>query len=109
MKRLSIWSWYTLYSVFAFVFGCSDDDQALPLQLRTSVVTDITETSATLGGKVEGVLDGELRKPVSAGLYNPRLEVEEVSSSSVSAEFTVSLTGLRSGTRYFARSYAKEK
>ena len=68
MKRLSIWAGI-LFILSALFFGCSDDDQALPLQLRTSVVTDITETSATLGGKVDWM---ELRKPVSAGLYNPR-------------------------------------
>ena len=56
MKRLSIWAGI-LFILSALFSGCSDDDQALPLQLRTSVVTDITETSATLGGKVEGVLE----------------------------------------------------
>lgn len=105
MKRLSIWGGI-LFILSALFFGCSDDDQALPLQLRTSVVTDITETSATLGGKVEGVLDGVTETGVCWSIQ-PEAEVQYVPSSSVSAEFTVSLTGLRSGTRYFARSYAK--
>lgn len=105
MKRLSIWAGI-LFILSALFFGCSDDDQALPLQLRTSVVTDITETSATLGGKVEGVLDGVTETGICWSVQ-PEAEVQYVPSSSVSAEFTVSLTGLRSGTRYFARSYAK--
>ena len=105
MKRLSIWAGI-LFILSALFSGCSDDDQALPLQLRTSVVTDITETSATLGGKVEGVLDGVAETGICWSVQ-PEAEVQYVPSSSVSAEFTVSLTGLRSGTRYFARSYAK--
>lgn len=34
MKRLSIWAGI-LFILSALFFGCSDDDQALPLQLRT--------------------------------------------------------------------------
>lgn len=105
MKRLSIWTGL-LSTLIALCAGCSDDDQLLHIQLRTSIVTDITETSATLGGKVEGVLDGVTETGICWSIQ-PNADVEYVPATSVSTEFTVQLTGLRSGTRYFARSYAK--
>lgn len=105
MKRLSILSGI-LFTLFVLLPGCSDDDQVAPIQLRTSVVTGITETSATLGGKVEGALDGVVETGICWS-EQPEADMQYVPASSVAAEFTVNLTGLRSGTRYFARSYAK--
>lgn len=105
MKRLSILSGI-LFTLLVLLPGCSDDEQVATIQLRTSVVTGITETSATLGGKVEGVLDGVTETGVCWS-EQPEAEMQYVPASSVAAEFTVNLTGLRSGTRYFARSYAK--
>jgi len=90
------------------VQGCSDDDKPSPLKINTSVVTDVTETSAIAGGKVEGSLNAVTEVGICWSVLPETVtELTYVPATSVDQEFTAAITGLRSGNRYFLRAYAK--
>jgi uncharacterized protein (TIGR02145 family) len=74
----------------------------------TNAVTNISSTSATLGGTVSS--DGYLSvtaRGISYGLsQNPVITGFKVPSGSGTGNFSCNLTGLTSGTTYYARAYA---
>ena len=89
--------------------GCGKDE-TLPLfpSVTTAVISDVTEVSATTGGKIE--LSGNSAVTESGICWNtapnPTVEHNKVTAGQGSGTFTVSITGLKSGTTYFVRAYA---
>ena len=83
-----------------------------PPTVTTAVVTQITETSAVVGGNVtsdggasvteRGVVYSTKPNPVITNLNNT---IRPCGSGT--GEFTYTITGLQSGTTYYARAYAK--
>ena len=104
-----IYSFLIMAALAPMVFqGCSKDEilPELP-SIITAVISDITEVSATTGGKIEST---GTSATTELGICwsmapNPTVEDNKVPAGNSSA-FTVTITGLKSGTTYFVRAYA---
>ena len=74
----------------------------------TSSVTNITPTSATVGGNVtdDGGMTITERGVVYGTSQNPTTANSKVTSGSGTGSFTCSLTNLQEGTTYYVRAYA---
>lgn len=106
MKNKILYS--ALFCLAVCMTGCTDEDTLVELKLRTSAVTGIDETVATVSGKVESALDGVSEVGIAISKMPEFAEdVNYIANSGVASEFTVALNGLKSGTTYFVRSYAK--
>ena len=80
--------------------------------VTTAVVTQITETSAVVGGNVTS--DGNASVTERGVVYstNPNPVITNLNNTirpcgSGTGEFTYTITGLQSGTTYYVRAYAK--
>ena len=82
-------------------------DATLPI-MTTSVVTQITETSAVAGGNVtsDGGASVTERGVVYATTQNPTTNNIKVKSGIGTGSFTCNLTGLQQNTTYYVRAYA---
>ena len=80
---------------------------ALPT-VATSAVTNITYTSATVGGNVtsDGGATVTERGVVYSTSQNPTTSNSKVTSGSGTGSFTCSLSNLQEGTTYYIRAYA---
>ena len=80
---------------------------ALPT-VTTSSVTNISKTSATVGGNVtsDGGMSVAERGVVYSTSSNPTTSNSKVTSGSGMGSFTCSLTNLQEGTTYYVRAYA---
>ena len=77
--------------------------------VETSAVTDVNYTTAKCGGNVtsDGGLEVTERGVCWSTNHNPTTNGSYVSSETGTGSFTVSLTGLINGPKYFVRAYAK--
>lgn len=77
--------------------------------VTTSSATNITQTTATVGGSVTS--DGGATVTERGVCYstnqNPTVDNSKVQSGSGAGSYTVNLTGLSVNTSYYARAYAK--
>jgi|LakMenEpi03Aug12_release.lakeMendotaPanAssembly.Ray.scaffolds.fasta_scaffold135950_1 uncharacterized protein (TIGR02145 family) len=104
----------TLYSgnQFVIVPGISAANQAANGQgtatLTTTVATNIGETTATLGGQItnQGGSAVTTRGIVFALTGSPTIANSTVLSGTGTGSFQTNLTGLNSGTQYYARAFA---
>lgn len=94
-----------LIASLCFSIGCTDDDNVAPLVLHTSAPSAITETTAVLEGKIND-LSGVSEVGICWG-QNPEKDFTLIPASAINTEYSVTLSGLRSGTLYYARAYAK--
>lgn len=76
------------------------------IQLKTSDVTEIGVSFAVVGGSINGGSEITERGIVYSESSNPTTSNFKISSSGTKGEFTVNLTGLKSNSTYYARSYA---
>lgn len=98
--------------------GCTKDETPPQLpSILTAVISDITEVSATSGGKIEfNGISGLMESGIVWNTEpNPTVEHHKISGGpglgtailvGQSVTFTASITGLKSGTTYFVRAYA---
>ena len=79
--------------------------------VTTSHATNVSYTSATVGGNVtdDGGASVTERGVVYSTNQNPTTENSKVTSGSGLGEFACSLTDLQDGTTYYARAYAVNK
>ncbi|MBF01449.1 MAG: hypothetical protein CMP77_15930 [Flavobacterium sp.] len=81
--------------------------------VTTAAATGVTTTEAILGGNVtvEGCLTTDLKGVVYATTTNPAISGSGVTQLNASGaglgSFTVNASGLSSGTRYYARAFAR--
>ena len=83
--------------------------QALSLPfVITQAASDVTVTSATLGGNVvsDGCSEVTARGICWGTSYNPTLADNYTLDGTGTGEFTTTLTGLNEGTNYYYRAYA---
>jgi len=89
--------------------GCSKDEVLPQLpSIITATVSDISEVSATAGGKIE---DSGSSAIIETGICwsinpNPTVEDNKITAAQNGESFSVSITGLKSGITYFVRAYA---
>ena len=88
-----------------FLYNCNDD--AVPT-VTTSMVADITETSATCGGNVtsDGGSSVTERGICWAITQNPTTDDSSVSSGTGTGSFTCEMSELSPNTTYYVRAYA---
>lgn len=97
------------FSTLIFFISCTEEEDggsSVDVSVSTTTPTDITGTSATLGGSIsgEGVFSTGV---VISQTDNPDIENGiSVPSTTTSGSFTVSATGLSSSSAYFVRAYA---
>ena len=79
--------------------------------VSTTAATDISYTSATIGGNVtsDGGVSVTERGICYSTSQNPTTSSSKKTSGSGTGSFSVSLTGLSNGTTYYARAYATNK
>ena len=94
------------------VLGENESVQTTAPTVTTAVVTQITETSAVVGGNVTN--DGNASVTERGVVYstNPNPVITNLNNTirpcgSGTGEFTYTITGLQSGTKYYVRAYAK--
>ena len=80
----------------------------VPPTIETSVITDISYTSVTVGGDVidEGSMPVVERGVVYSTSPIPTTSNNKVKSGSGTGSFTCNLTNLKDGTTYYVRAYA---
>jgi|GEM_PF-1293714 len=86
-----------------------DESVVIAPSLHTATIVDFTETTASVTGKV--VKTGSsaiIERGICWGkIANPTIEDNKVAATGQGeGEFTVQITGLKSGTNYFVRAYA---
>ncbi len=91
--------------MFAFTASC---DNSLPFRtVSTTAVTDVTSTTATVGGKITN--DNNIVTTVQGICWStktgPSINDSKTSSTTISVDFTGSLTGLTPNTTYYVRAY----
>ena len=89
--------------------GCSDDKTQLqPPSVITAAVSDITEESATAGGKIESPGSSTIAETgiCWSTTPNPTIDMNKIPAAQSDGTFSVSITGLKSGITYFVRAYA---
>ncbi len=98
----------TYSMLLAFLIGCeSTDDPSAPV-ISTSAVTNITATTAQGGGTIS---DGGASAITERGLVwgknpSPVVSDNKASSGTGTGGFTVDMTNLESGVKYYVRAYA---
>lgn len=85
--------------------GC---DNTMPFRtVSTTAVTDVTSTTATVGGKITN--DNNILTTVQGICWNtqtgPTINDSKTSSTTVTVDFSGTLTGLSPNTTYHARAY----
>jgi len=91
--------------MFAFTASC---DNSLPFRtVSTTAVTDVTSTTATVGGKITN--DNNIVTTVQGICWStktgPTISDSKTSSTTITVDFTGSITGLSPSTTYYARAY----
>lgn len=105
MKIIQTIKAFFIFGLALITLGCSDDNDITPLEVHTAVPTEVMETTVSIDGKVSclcGVSEVGL-----AWSKEPESEMTLVAASAVSEEYSVMISGLRSGTLYYVRAYAK--
>src|SRR5665647_1524141 len=92
-------------AILSFTASC---DNSLPFRtVTTTVVTDVTSTTATVGGKITN--DNNIVTTVQGICWStktgPTITDSKTSSTTIAVDFTGSLTGLTPNTTYHARAY----
>src|SRR5690554_612606 len=110
MKSKIIFSILFIGLILVFANSCKKDedkDVALPA-LSTTEVADITETTATSGGKVtfDGGAAVTARGVCWSTEQNPTIDDEKTIDGKGEGEFSSSLSDLTSDTKYYVRAYA---
>ena len=100
----------TTAALAIMMFQSCSNDKAIPQppSVITAAISDITEVSATAGGKIE---DPGSSAIIEAGICwntnpNPVVEDNKITALPNGDSFSVSITGLKSGVTYFVRAYA---
>ena len=91
----------------AICFTSCKPKPTLPV-VATSSVTDITQTSATAGGKVtnDGNVEVTSRGVCWSTSQDPDLSANKTSDGTGTGSFSSTLTQLTAGTNYYVRAYA---
>jgi hypothetical protein len=112
-KKLKMKKIYTIITIAAlaslWMQGCTEEELTVFPTVITSAISDITEVSATVAGRVT---DFGTAAVTEVGICwgvapNPTIDDNKVAGAKDErGDVSVSITGLRSGTTYFVRAYA---
>jgi len=96
-----------LLMVFLGMFSCKKDEQSLPVVL-TGTVTDVTRTSASVGGEVtdDGGLDVTSRGFCWGTTADPVVTGNKTTTGAGTGTFSAVITDLSPSTPYYIRAYA---
>jgi len=101
---------FTIAALFSMLFcGCKKEETLPQLpSVVTAVVSNITEESAVTGGKIDysGTSVVSESGICWSTVPNPTIEHAKIPAGQGSGAYTVTITGLTSGTTYFVRAYA---
>ncbi len=91
--------------ILSFTASC---DNSMPFRtVTTTAVTDVTSTTATVGGKITN--DNNIVTTVQGICWStntgPTINDNKTSSTTITVDFSGSLTGLTPNTTYHARAY----
>ena len=110
MKRKTIFSVYTIIIGLLFVFSnsCEKDDPKSMAQLTTTVVSEITQTSAISGGNItnDGGAAVSARGICWSTNQSPTINDSKTTNGTGTGSFTANITSLTAGTTYHVRAYA---
>ncbi len=110
MKRKTIFSIYTIIIGLLFVFSnsCEKDDPKSMAQLTTTVVSEITQTSAISGGNItnDGGAAVSARGICWSTNQSPTINDSKTTNGTGTGSFTANITSLTAGTTYHVRAYA---
>src|SRR5688572_5171326 len=115
MKRPSVLTMAILslnFSVFIFSCDPEEEQEAILATVTTSEVSEITDTSAIVGGAVTNEGDGEVTERgicYSETNQNPTVENSKIAIGTGIGTFTSSLTSLAPVTTYYVRAYATSR
>lgn len=94
-------------TIYGPTVSFTTQEMVLPT-VTTSEVTDITRTSASVGGNVtdDGGANRAERGIVYSTNQNPTIDNSKVTSGNGSGAFTCNIIGLNANTTYYVRAYA---
>lgn len=104
---------YLLVTITIIFYSCEDNEepQTLP-EVSTATPTDITTTSATIGGSIDKTGNTEITQSgvvYSINVAEPTIADNKMEITIDKGNFTGVLTGLTSGTTYHIRAFATNK
>jgi len=108
MRRIYYFLMISGLSIIMFQ-ACSEDKVLSQLpSIITATISDITDESATAGGKIENSGSSTITETGICWTTNPNPTVADnkIIATQNSESFSVSITGLKSGITYFVRAYA---
>ena len=97
-------------AVLLIVAGCNKENNG-NVKVITYAPQDITQTTATIKGDVETIVDGIILTDMGVcwgTSKNPTVSDNHMSCNTNGATFTVTITGLEPGTMYHVRVYATD-
>ena len=97
-------------AVLLIVAGCNKENNG-NVKVITYAPQDITQTTATIKGDVETIVDGIIVTDMGVcwgTSKNPTVSDNHISCNTNGATFTVTITGLEPGTMYHVRVYATD-
>ncbi len=103
--QLDEWLSYRLYAFAGNNTSAFKEAEYIPLSLTTHEATNITQTSALLGGEVDGSHVDSHGIAYSTS-PNPDISGNTVPSGSGAGSFTAEMTDLNPETEYYVRAYA---
>ena len=105
-----------IYRIIALACCCmivlqackKDEEDVIVPSLQTAVIANITETTASATAKIVTSGSSAITEcgVCWSTVANPTVENQKVTAGQGTGEFTVQITGLKSGTTYYVRSYA---
>lgn len=104
-----LFQWILVAAAISFT-ACNEDEKPMTIpEVTTAVVTDITITSATVGGEITD--DGNANVTVTGVVYSsvvgvPTLADDKIELTDTEGDFSTLLENLNSGTTYHVRAYA---
>jgi uncharacterized protein (TIGR02145 family) len=99
---------YTFDKQFGVSVRCLQGSQSLVPILSTTVVSNITQTTAASGGEIafDGGAEVTARGVCWSTSADPTIDDSKTTDGTGAGSFTSSITGLTEGTTYYVRAYA---
>lgn len=108
MKTKLLFVSFIVFAITISIFSCKKEDNPTLPTITTDEITNITDTSATSGGKITSTGGAAIKlKGICIGLMeNPTINDSLPTDKTASDNFVINLKSLKGGVTYHVRAFA---